>query len=113
MVRLHDYKLRRPRASTPGPLKKHMRIDRLYIRSFLASVLLACTGVLSLFAFVYSTGLLGLCVICAAVLLLFAFLYGWFRPLGLARTRVDLTAPGEREAASHLTGEENAKRLKV
>lgn len=90
-----------------------MRIDRLYIRSFLASVLLACAGVLSLFAFVYLTGLPGLGLVCAVVLLLFAFLYGWFRPLSLVRTRADLTLTNEQEAASHLTGEENAKRLKV
>lgn len=113
VIRIHDYELRRSRAFNAGPFKKHMRIERLYIRSFLASVLLACAGVLSLFAFVYSTGIAGLGLICAAVLLLFAFLYGWFRPLGLVRRRAGLTAPGEREAASHLTVEENAKRLKV
>lgn len=84
-----------------------MRIDRLYIRSFLASAVFVCACLALLFAFVYTTGFLGLGIICAAILILFACLYGWLRFFGFARRK------GSVEAAPPLTGEENVKRLKV
>ncbi len=84
-----------------------MRIDKLYIRSFLASAIFTCACLALLFAFVYATGFLGLGIICAAVLILFACLYGWLRSFGFARRK------NSGEAASPLTGEENVKRLKV
>ncbi|MEK7679719.1 MAG: hypothetical protein AAB356_05965 [Deltaproteobacteria bacterium] len=90
-----------------------MRIDRLYIRSFLTSAVLACAGLALLFAFVYSTGLLGLGIVCAVVLLLFAFLYGWLRPFGFARRRAEAALTTSGEKVTHLTKEEDATRLKV
>lgn len=84
-----------------------MRIDSLYIRSFLASAMLTCAFLALLFAFVYATGFLGLGIICAAVLILFACLYGWLRLFSFVRSK------DRRETASPLTGEENVKRLKV
>lgn len=86
---------------------KSMRIDRLYILSFLASALCVCAGLVLLVAFVYSTGFFGFGVICAAVLVLFACLYGWFRLFNLAGRK------GAGEAGSRLTGEQSAARQKV
>ncbi|MEK6758856.1 MAG: hypothetical protein AABY51_03715 [Deltaproteobacteria bacterium] len=90
-----------------------MRIDRLYIRSFLASAIFTCTCLALLFAFVYSTGFLGLAIICATVLILFACLYGWLRFFGFARRQTEAGSKSSGDAASPLAGEENVKRLKV
>lgn len=90
-----------------------MRIDRLYIRSFLASAVFACACLVMLFAFVYSTGFLGLGIICAAVLIFFACLYGWLRSFGFARRQAEVGRKDPDVAAPPLTGEENVKRLKV
>lgn len=99
--------------SAPDLLKIYMRNERLYIRSFLASAILACIGIVSLFALVYSAGLLGLGIVCAAVLLLFAFLYGWLRPFGFARRRAEATLTVSGEKVTYLTKKEDATRLKV
>lgn len=69
--------------------------------------MLTCVFLALLFAFVYTTGFLGLGIICAAVLILFACLYGWLRLFSFARSK------DRREPASPMTGEENVKRLKV